>query len=90
MAVMVTLTLKTDVPTYQALHEQLLKAAIPAGMLLHSAYEANGAVRVVDFWPSAAAFQEFMGGPAGQGMAAAGIPMPDDVEFTELLNADAR
>jgi hypothetical protein len=90
MAVMVTLTLQTDVQTYQALHEQLLKAAIPAGMLFHSAHEAGGAVKVIDFWPSAEAFQEFMGGPAGHGPAAAGVPAPDDVEFTQLLNADTR
>ena len=66
MAVMVTLTLQTDVQTYQALHGQLLSAAIPAGMLFHSAHEADGYVAVVDFWPSADAFQEFMAGPAGR------------------------
>jgi hypothetical protein len=87
---MVTLTLKTDVQTYQTLHEHLLKAAIPAGMLFHSAYEADGTVRVVDFWPTAEAFQSFMAGPAGEGMQASGIPLPDDVEFTPLLNADSR
>jgi hypothetical protein len=89
MAVMVTLTLKTDVQTYQALHEQLLGAAIPAGMLFHSAHEADGNVAVVDFWPTIEAFQAFMAGPAGEGMQAAGIPMPDDVEFTPVLNADS-
>jgi hypothetical protein len=87
---MVTLTLKTDVQTYQALHEQLLQAAIPAGMLFHSAYEADGNISVTDFWPSAEAFQTFMAGPAGEGMKASGIPMPDDVKFTPLLNADGR
>jgi hypothetical protein len=90
MAVMVTLTLKTDVATYQALHEQLLSAAIPAGMLFHSAYEADGYVAVVDFWPSAEAFQEFMEGPAGEGMQASGIAAPDDVKVTPVLNADGR
>jgi hypothetical protein len=90
MAVMVTLTLKTDVQTYQALHEQVLKAAIPAGMLFHSAYEADGNVSVIDFWPSVEAFQAFMAGPAGEGMQASGIPLPDDVKFTPLLNADGR
>jgi hypothetical protein len=57
MAVMVTLTLKTDVETYQALHAQMLPVAIPAGMLFHSAYEADGNVSVVDFWPSEEAFR---------------------------------
>jgi hypothetical protein len=90
MAVMVTLTLKTDVPTYQALHAQLLEAAIPAGMLFHSAYEAGGNISVVDFWPSVDAFQAFMAGPAGEGMKASGIPMPEDVQFTPVLNADSR
>jgi hypothetical protein len=90
MAVMVTLTLKTDVQTYQTLHAQLLEAAIPAGLLFHSAYEADGHVSVVDFWPSAEAFQSFMAGPAGEGMKANGIPAPDDVRFTQVLNADSR
>ena len=90
MAVMVTLTLKTDVKTYQALHAQLLEVAIPAGMLFHSAYEAEGQISVVDFWPSAEAFQSFMAGPAGDGMKASGIPVPDDVKFTPVLNADSR
>jgi hypothetical protein len=90
MAVMVTLTLKTDVQTYQTLHGELLKAAIPAGMLFHSAHEVDGQVKVVDFWPSAEAFQSFMAGPAGEGMKASGIPVPDDVTFTPLLNADNR
>ena len=90
MAVMVTLTLKTDVQTYQTLHGKLLEAAIPAGMLFHSAHEVDGGVAVVDFWPSAEAFQSFMAGPAGEGMKASGIPMPDDVAFTPVLNADNR
>jgi hypothetical protein len=90
MAVMVELTLKTDVDTYQQLHGQLLGAAIPAGMLFHSSHEVDGNVVVVDFWPSAEAFQAFMAGPAGEGMGAMGIPVPDDVTFTELLNADSR
>ena len=90
MAVMVTLTLKTDVQTYQSLHAQLLDAAIPAGMLFHSAHESGGYVSVVDFWPSADAFQSFMTGPAGEGMKANGIPAPDDVKFTSVLNADSR
>ena len=90
MAVMVTLTLKTDVPTYQRLHAQLLEAAIPAGMLFHSAYEADGNVSVVDFWPDAESFQSFMAGPAGEGMKASGIPVPDDVKVTPVLNADNR
>ena len=90
MAVMVTLTMKTDVQTYQKLHAQLLEAAIPAGMLFHSAYESDGNIRVVDFWPSQEAFQGFMEGPAGEGMKASGIPVPDDIKFTPVLNADSR
>ena len=90
MAVMVTLTLKTDVETYQKLHGQLLAAAIPAGMLFHSAHESGGNVAVVDFWPSQEAFEAFMGGPAGEGMKASGVPLPDDVKFTPVLNADNR
>jgi hypothetical protein len=36
------------------------------------------------------AFQAFMAGPAGEGMKASGVPMPDDVNFTPLLNGDNR
>ena len=49
-----------------------------------------GHVSVVDFWPSADAFEAFMAGPAGEGMKASGIPIPDDVKFTPVLNADSR
>jgi len=59
-------------------------------MLFHSAHEVDGQVAVVDFWPSAEAFQSFMAGPAGEGMQASGIPAPDDVAFTTVLNADGR
>jgi hypothetical protein len=31
-----------------------------------------------------------MEGPAGEGLKASGIPVPDDVEFTPVLNADGR
>jgi hypothetical protein len=30
-----------------------------------------------------------MAGPAGEGMKAAGIPAPDNVKFTTLLNAES-
>ena len=90
MAVMVTLTLKTDVQTYQSLHAQLLNLTLPADLLFHSAYESGGHVSVVDFWTSVEAFQSFMAGPAGEGMKASGIPAPDDVKFTPVLNADSR
>ena len=52
MAVMITFTLKTDAATYQRLHEQLLSAARPAGLLFHSGREAKGGIAIVDFWPS--------------------------------------
>ncbi|HEY7106446.1 MAG TPA: hypothetical protein VH986_08595 [Acidimicrobiia bacterium] len=90
MAVMVTLTLRTDAQTYQELHEQLVAVAVPAGMLFHAAYERDGNERVVDSWPSAESFQAFLQGPAGEGMQASGIPAPDDVEITPVLNADGR
>ena len=49
-------------------------------------HEADGSnVSVVDFSPSAEAFQSFMAGPAGEGMKANGIPAPDDVKFTAAL-----
>jgi len=88
MAVMVTLTLKLDAATYQAAHGELLKAAREAGLIFHSGREVDGGIGVVDFWPSADAFQAFFNGPASERFAAAGVEPPDDVEFAEVLNAD--
>ena len=88
MAVMVTLTLKTDAATYQKLHAQLIAVAGSAGLLFHSGREVPGGIAVVDFWTSAEAFRGFMGGPAGDGLKAGGIEPPDDVTFTPVLTAD--
>jgi hypothetical protein len=90
MAVMVTLTLKTDSQTYQSLHPQMLPAAISAGMLFHAAHEVGSDVRVVDFWPSEETFRSFFEGPAAEGLKASGIAVPEDIEITPVLNADSR
>ena len=91
MAVMITFTLKTDAATYQRLHEQLLSAARPAGLLFHSGREAKGGIAIVDFWPSEEAWHAFFEkGPAGAGLKAAGIAPPDDLQITPVLNADGR
>ena len=66
MAVMVTFTLKTDSKTYENMHSQLLGLAIPAGLLFHSAHEVGSQVGIVDFWPSAEAWQS-RGGSDGRG-----------------------
>jgi hypothetical protein len=88
MAVMATLTLKTDAQTYKNMHPQLLPAAISAGLLFHSAHEVGSDVRVVDFWPSEETFRSFFEGPAAEGLKASGIPVPDDIEITRVLSAD--
>jgi hypothetical protein len=90
MAVMVTATLKTDAQTYQSLHPQMLPLAVSAGLLFHSAHEVGGQVAVVDFWPSADAWNSFAEGPMAEGMTAAGIAPPDDVKITPVLNANSR
>ena len=90
MAVMVTFTLKSDVGTYRGMHDRMLGLAIPAGMLFHSAYEVGGQVGIVDFWPSAEAWQSFAEGPLAEGMKAGGIAPPDDLKITAVLDADAR
>ena len=90
MAVMVTFTLKTDVETYRGMHDHLLGLAIPAGMLFHSAHEVGNQVGIVDFWPSAEAWQSFVDGPLGEGMKASGIAPPDDMKVTTVLNAESR
>ena len=88
MAVMVTLTLKTDPETYQAMHPQMLPMAREAGLMFHSGREVGGQVAVVDFWPSEEAWNNFATGPLAAGMEASGIAMPDDIEITPLLHAD--
>ena len=90
MAVMVTMTLKLDEQTYRSLHPQMLPQAISAGLLFHSAHEVGSGVRVVDFWPSPEAWRSFLEGPMAEGMKAAGIALPDDIEITPVLNADSR
>jgi len=89
MAVMVTFTLKTDAATYQALHGQLMALARPAGLVFHSGYETDGGVAIVDFWPSAEAWQDFLEGAAAEGLKAAGIAMPDDLKVVPVLNAES-
>jgi hypothetical protein len=88
MAVMVTLTLKTDVKTYQNLRPHMLPMAREAGLIFHSAREANGQVAVTDFWPSADVWNAFASGPLTEGMKAAGIDPPDDITVTPVLDAD--
>ena len=90
MPVMVTFTLKTDVETYQGMHDQLLGLAISAGMLFHSGHEVGGQVGIVDFWPSTEAWQSFADGPMAEGMKAGGIAPPDDLKVTTVLDADSR
>jgi hypothetical protein len=90
MAVMVTFTLKTDSKTYENMHSQLLGLAIPAGLLFHSAHEVGSQVGIVDFWPSAEAWQSFAEGPMAEGMKASGTTPPDDIKITPVLNADSR
>jgi hypothetical protein len=85
---MVTLTIQTDTATYHGLHANLIAAAGSAGLLFHSGREVPGGIAVVDFWPSAEAFEEFMAGPAGEGFTANGISQPDDVTITPVLTAD--
>jgi hypothetical protein len=90
MAVMVTFTLKADAETYQSLHSQMLALAMPAGILFHAAHEVGSQIGIVDFWPSAEAWQSFAEGPLGEGMKASGIAPPDDLKVTPVLNADSR
>jgi len=89
MPVEVTFTLKTDVASYQDLHAHMLAIAKPAGLIFHSGREASGGVAIVDFWPSAEAWQSFAEGPLVEGMKAGGIAPPDDVKVTPVLNADS-
>ncbi len=90
MAVMVTLTLPLDTQAYQGMHGQMLPVAISHGLLFHAAHEVGDQVRVIDFWPSPEAWTSFLEGPMAEGMQAAGIALPDDVEITPVLNASSR
>ena len=88
MAVMVTFTLAADTATYQAMHSQLMPVARAAGLLFHSGREVEGGIGIVDFWPSAEAWQEFLEGPVTQGMSAAGLTPPSEVDVTPVLTAE--
>jgi hypothetical protein len=88
MAVMVTFTLKTDAATYESLHGQMLALAVPAGLLFHSSHEVGNQVGIVDFWPSAEAWDAFSRGALSEGMKASGIAPPDDLKITPVLYAD--
>jgi len=89
MAVMVTLTLKTDEQTYQSMHPQMLPMAREPGLLFHSSHAAGDQVAIVDFWPSEDVWNAFAAGALAEGMKASGIAMPDDIKFTPLLHAEA-
>ena len=47
------------VHTYRSMHDHMLGLAIPAGMLFHAAHDVDNQVALVDFWPSAEAWQGF-------------------------------
>ena len=87
MAVMVTFTLDVDKATYQGMHGQLLPVAREAGLLFHSGREVEGGVEIVDFWPSAEAWQAFLDGPITEGMKAMGGDIPTGIEVTPVLDA---
>jgi hypothetical protein len=88
MAVMVKMTLKTDKATYLGMHGQLLPAAKGAGLLFHSGRETDGGIGIVDFWPSAEAFETFRDGPMAEGAKAMGMDLPDDIKIVPVLTAD--
>lgn len=88
MAVMVSFTLKADRATYEGMHGQMIPMAHAAGMLFHTSREVGNQVGIVDVWPSADAWNAFSQGPLAEGMKGAGIEAPDDLEVTELINAD--
>jgi len=90
MAVMVTMTIKTDLATYQRLHGQMLAMARSAGLLFHSGREVPGGIGIVDFWPSEEAFRSFSSAAFAEGMRAAGLTQPDDLKITPVITADAR
>lgn len=87
MAVMVSFTLEIDTETYQGMHGQMLPVAQAAGMLFHSGREVEGGIGIVDFWPSAEAWQAFLDGPITEGMKAMGRGVPTGIEVTPVLDA---
>lgn len=90
MAVMVTFTLKADTNTYRGMHDHMLEVARAAGMVFHAAHAVGNEVAIVDFWPDAETFRSFSEGPLAEGMKAAGITPPDDLQVTPVLDADGR
>ena len=87
MAVMVSFTLEADAATYQGMHGQMLPMAKAAGLIFHSGREVAGGIAIVDFWPSAEAWQAFLDGPITEGAKAMGLSVPTDIDITPVLTA---
>jgi hypothetical protein len=75
-----------DIDAYRQVHRRIAESA-PAGLLIHTAGIADGALRVVDVWESPEAFQSFVDtrlGPALAETAMAGAQ--PDITMWELGN----
>ena len=77
MALMITVTMKTDVATSEGMHAMLPAPGYPRppGLMLHSAYKDEGRVKTVEVWASAEVQQRLSSSPGMvAGLAGEGHP----------------
>jgi quinol monooxygenase YgiN len=92
MAVTVTQNLEANMDQYDQINEKLNAAGNPPdGLIIHTAAEVGGRMRVVDVWESQAAFDKFVEErirPVVAEVMGEGGGSPD-IEITELHNVVA-
>ncbi len=90
MAVRITIELPASIEDYDK-----VRAAdddeLPEGMIVHSAADQGGSVKVVDIWESAEAFAKFAEERLGPAVAKAlgeGGPQPGEPQIEKLHNLE--
>lgn len=91
MAVLVTLEIEGSADDYDKTNEKVdAKGDPPAGLLVHTAEDAGGRMRIVDVWESAEQFESFSQeriAPAVAEVLGDDAP-PPSIEIRELHNLE--
>ena len=89
MAVMVTIEFPASSEDYDRVNDSLGDS--PDGLIVHTAADLGGKMRVVDMWESPEKFAAFAEGRLGPKVAEVlgdGAPEPGQPEFQELYNLE--
>ena len=91
MPVLVTADIPSVSPElYEKTHSHIMDGGRPDGMISHCCVEKGGHISVVDIWESREHFEAFASDKIAGAMQRYGIEGgPENLVFTELLNADA-